>query len=58
MLKFWLALTVGFFTHTYALAQPVINDPNLTVSEVATGLSFPTTMAFIGPDDILVLQKK
>jgi len=33
-------------------------DPNLRVAEVASGLSFPTTMAFIGVDDILVLQKE
>jgi glucose/arabinose dehydrogenase len=40
-----------------ALAQPVMLDPNLSVRELVSGLSVPTTMAFIGPDDILVLQK-
>jgi glucose/arabinose dehydrogenase len=37
--------------------EPTIKDPNLKVETVATGLSLPTTMAFIGPNDILVLEK-
>ena len=36
----------------------IINAPNLRVEEVAHGLEFPTTMAFVGPDDILVLEKE
>src|SRR5215218_1996292 len=36
---------------------PAINDPNLTIETVATGLNHPTAMAFLGPDDILVLDK-
>ena len=31
---------------------------NLKVELVFRGLDFPTTMAFIGPDDILVLEKE
>src|SRR6185503_11025743 len=38
-------------------AAQVVNDPGLQVETVATGLNQPTSMAFIGPDDILVLQK-
>src|SRR5262245_10029384 len=34
-----------------------LDDPNLQPQLVAQGLSSPTTMAFIGPNDILVLQK-
>jgi glucose/arabinose dehydrogenase len=34
-----------------------LNDPVLRVTEVVAGLNMPTTMAFIGPSDILVLQK-
>src|SRR5262245_27387407 len=41
---------------TNALAQTV-TDPNLAVDVVAQGLSSPTTMAFLGPGDILVLEK-
>jgi aldose sugar dehydrogenase len=36
---------------------PTVNDPNLKVEKVFTGLRFPTKMAFLGPDDILVLEK-
>src|SRR5258705_10782941 len=32
-------------------------DPNLTVSTVTTGLNQPTSMAFIGPNDLFVLEK-
>ena len=37
---------------------PEISDPNLHIEEVATGLELPTTMAFLGPDDRLVLEKE
>ena len=36
---------------------PIIRDPNLKVEEVARGLDLPTTMAFLGDNDILVLEK-
>ena len=39
-----------------AVAQ-VVNDAKLHVREVVSGLNQPTAMAFIGPGDILVLQK-
>jgi aldose sugar dehydrogenase len=32
-------------------------DPNLKIELVASGLDFPTTMAFLGPDDFLILEK-
>ena len=38
-------------------SQPVINDPNLKLELVSEGLQLPTQMAFIGPNDILVLEK-
>src|SRR5215207_9560101 len=37
---------------------PVVRDTNLGVEVVAEGLEFPTTMAFLGPNDILVLEKE
>lgn len=38
--------------------QPnIIQDSNLKIKVVVQGLEFPTTMAFIGPDDLLVLEK-
>src|SRR5215212_4118421 len=39
--------------------SPSIKDPNLGVELVSSdGLEFPTSMAFLGPDDILVLEKE
>jgi glucose/arabinose dehydrogenase len=39
--------------------QPSIKDPNLGVELVSSDtLEFPTSMAFLGPDDILVLEKE
>ena len=35
-----------------------IRDSNLMVENVAEGLEFPTSIAFLGPNDILVLEKE
>jgi glucose/arabinose dehydrogenase len=40
-----------------AQADPSLVDPNLAVRTVASGLETPTTMAFLGPADLLVLEK-
>jgi glucose/arabinose dehydrogenase len=40
-----------------APTKPIINDPNLKLELVGKGLLLPTQMAFVGQDDILVLQK-
>lgn len=37
--------------------EPAVNDASLTVEAVQKDLELPTTMAFLGPDDILVLEK-
>jgi len=37
--------------------QPIINDPNLKAEVITKGLQNPTSMAFLGPNDILVLEK-
>jgi glucose/arabinose dehydrogenase len=47
----WLLLATSL-----ASAQTV-KDPTVTVKEIVSGLGGPTAMAFIGPNDILVLQK-
>jgi hypothetical protein len=44
-------------TLTSLAAGQTLKDPALQVREVVAGLSLPTTMAFIGPRDLLVLQK-
>src|SRR5215203_4192082 len=63
-------LLLSSFCHVYAQQnqnqnqnQPlneeniVLSDPNLKVELVASGLDFPTTMAFLAPDDFLILEK-
>lgn len=37
--------------------KPKLFDTNLKITTIAEGLSTPTTMAFVGPGDILVLEK-
>jgi len=37
--------------------EPYVSDPNLKAEVVAQGVDTPTSMAFLGPDDLLVLEK-
>lgn len=53
----FLALAVSIAFGARAFALPSVVEPNLRAEAVVSGLDFPTTMAFIGSDDILVLQK-
>jgi glucose/arabinose dehydrogenase len=57
-----------YFTQTYgqilrerpfslSASNPRVFDSRLKVEQVAEGLDLPTTMAFLGPDDFLVLEK-
>src|ERR687883_767054 len=51
-----------FFAPVYAKisrsrGEVNIHDSNLKAEVVAKGLQFPTTMAFLGPNDILVNEK-
>ena len=39
-----------------SIVGPVIHDADYIVEKIATGLSYPTTMAFVG-EDMLVLEK-
>ncbi|MEX2260973.1 MAG: PQQ-dependent sugar dehydrogenase [Bryobacteraceae bacterium] len=43
--------------HRVEAQAPTVVDPNLAVRTVVGGLITPTTMAFLGPSDILVLEK-
>jgi aldose sugar dehydrogenase len=45
----------ALFAHNQG--SPVINDTKLRVETVFKGLQLPTTMAFLGPNDILILEK-
>lgn len=50
-----IASITGFINIVFA--APVIRDTNLQVQTVVTGLSSPTSMAFLGHRDILVTEK-
>ena len=41
-----------------APSGPSINDDNLQVQKVTDGLEIPTSMAFLGPNDLLVTEKE
>jgi glucose/arabinose dehydrogenase len=62
-LNFHLLYMVDVAAYTATLrystgdGMPIIQDPNLKVEEVVGGLELPTSMAFLGQDDILVLEK-
>ncbi|HET9807529.1 MAG TPA: PQQ-dependent sugar dehydrogenase [Nitrososphaeraceae archaeon] len=57
----------ALFTFCNVYAQPsqqplseeniTLFDPTLKIELVTSGLDFPTTMAFLGPDDFLILEK-
>ncbi len=70
LLSFILILIFSFLSHLrYAQqdipgvvasmgnGEPAVIDPDLKIETVTKGLTLPTTMAFVGPDDILVLEK-
>jgi glucose/arabinose dehydrogenase len=48
---------VSWFALASVASAQTLTNLSLRAETVASGLSLPTTMAFIGPDDILVLQK-
>jgi aldose sugar dehydrogenase len=55
-----LALLLGVLSAAGARAQspgPTLEDPRLGVRTVVSGLVTPTSVAFLGPDDVLVLEK-
>jgi aldose sugar dehydrogenase len=52
-----LTIVALFFVILPLAAQPSMLHPRLGVRTVASGLELPTTLAFIGPGDMLVLEK-
>lgn len=52
-----LPLAPLLFFATAALAEPRMLDPRLNVRTVFAGLDNPTTLAFLAPGDMLVLEK-
>ncbi len=61
MMQLGLTVTLGllavFSTASAQTPPPSVIDPALAVRTLVTGLVQPTTMAFIGRNDILVLEK-
>jgi len=53
----WFTANAAYTKATPASVGPTVDDSNLKVEVVAKGLQIPTSMAFLGPDDILVLEK-
>jgi aldose sugar dehydrogenase len=57
-ITFVTALTVGVSAGpAHAQTGPQVVDPNLGVRTVVSGLTTPSTMAFLGPNDFLVVEK-
>ena len=52
------AVILGVSTSATAADGPSMVDPKLTVETVVSGLTTPTTMAFVGPNEMLVLEKQ
>src|SRR5919108_2542821 len=55
-----LPLTLEIFVYSFELvyAQPSLSDTALNVEAVVEGLSSPTSMIFLGDNNILVLEKE
>jgi glucose/arabinose dehydrogenase len=58
-----LVATVGYLSEGMASennsnARLLLRDPGLTAELVAENLNYPTAMGFLGPNDILVLEKE
>jgi aldose sugar dehydrogenase len=47
----------GTAVSTQFVGGPIVNDSNLKVELVASGINFPSKMAFLGDKDLLVLEK-
>ncbi len=48
----------NLFTYGQEITElPRVNDTNLQIQEYSSGFKFPTGMNFLGPDDILVIEK-
>ena len=62
-MTFLLPLYISFgisspqFQPTITSDMPTVNDAELRVETIAEGLNYPASMAFLGPDDILVTEK-
>ena len=53
-----LTLNMNYTAIAQQQEQPILNDPKLQAETIVEGLSFPTSMAFIDNNNILVLEKE
>ena len=58
-----IILSVSYFVvdnniHYINAQEPTLKDPNLQIETIVEGLSYPTSMAFIDNNNILVLEKE
>jgi aldose sugar dehydrogenase len=52
-----LVALIWHYSVSYGSVEPLLNNEKLVAEKVAGGLENPTTFAFVGADDILVLEK-
>src|SRR5262245_32271085 len=52
-----VAILIGLPSMLRAQVGPAVVDPNLRVRTVTAGLDQPTSMAFLGPNELFVLEK-
>ena len=52
-----IAIIIGIYPVLAVFSQPSIKDKNLKIDVVTKGLTSPTSMAFLGSKDILVVEK-
>jgi glucose/arabinose dehydrogenase len=55
--NYYPIISMNVLASKLSLKGPVINDPKLQAEVVFNGLKRPTSIAFLGPNDILVLEK-
>ncbi len=53
-----ITIIIGINSVSTVLSQPIIKNTNLKAEVFAQGLKSPTSMAFLGPKDILVVEKE
>jgi aldose sugar dehydrogenase len=51
-------LSLNFYQTAMAQQQPILKDPNLQAEIYVEGFSWPTSMAFLDNNNILVLEKE
>lgn len=52
-----ISITIGILNLSMVYSEPAIKDKNIKANLVVQGLKNPTSMAFLGPNDILVTEK-